>query len=155
MISEKDLAVWLERNPDLALRNSAKTPEHHTMAQDAHGTPAIKREGPRKYRNTPTTVAGLKFDSKAEARRYLYLWGQYGAGQIHDLKLQPEFTLQEAYTTPTGERVRAIRYRADFSYERDGETIVEDVKGMETKEFKLKAKLFAEKYPHLTLEIVK
>lgn len=151
-ITDRDLASWLERNPDLALRNPAKTSQ---VAQDAHRTPAVRRGGQRKYRNTPTTIYGLRFDSKAEARRYEVLLMQFQRGEIQDLRLQPEYTLQEAYSTPTGERIRAIRYRADFSYTRDGVTIVEDVKGMETKEFKLKAKLFIEKYPHLRLEIVK
>lgn len=35
---------------------------------------------------------------------------------ISDLRLQQDFTLQEAYTTPEGERIRAIRYQADFTY---------------------------------------
>lgn len=38
------------------------------------------------------------------------------AGQIRDLRLQVDFTLQEAYTDTEGRRVRAIRYRADFTY---------------------------------------
>ena len=60
----------------------------------------------------------MDFDSKKEARRYDELMAMLRAGQIRDLKLQPQFTIQEAYTTPEGQRVRAIRYQADFSYER-------------------------------------
>ncbi len=48
------------------------------------------------------------------------------------MRLQQDFTLQEAYTTPDGRRIRAIRYCADFCYERKTqngwEKIVEDVK---------------------------
>ena len=79
------------------------------------------------------------------------------AGKIRDLKLQPEFTLQEAYTTLEGVRVRAIRYRADFSYERATEPdccgevhwllVVEDVKSEATKTrvYAIKRKLMRER----------
>ena len=71
------------------------------------------------------------------------------AGEIDRLKLQPEFTLQEAFTTPEGEKVKAIRYRADFRYRkkmRDGVdtywvSVVEDVKGYRTKEYQQKRKM--------------
>lgn len=71
---------------------------------------------PAKYHNVQTEVKGIRFDSKKEARRYQILMDAVYAGLIEDLRLQQDFTLQEAYTTPAGERVRAIRYRADFTY---------------------------------------
>ncbi len=72
------------------------------------------------------------------------------------MKLQPEFTLQEAFKDKTtGERVPAIRYRADFSYLRRTEpdcngdsywiSVVEDVKGVRTKEYLLKRKMMLER----------
>lgn len=99
-----------------------------------------------KYHSTKTTVAGIKFDSKAEAARYVVLMDQLRAGAIRDLKLQAEHTIQEAFTTPAGERVRAVRYKADFQYQRLTEAgvwedVVEDVKGVRTKEYLLKRKL--------------
>lgn len=75
----------------------------------------------------------IRFDSKKEARRYDALLVLLAAGAIAELKIQPEFTLTEAYTTPEGERVRAWRYRADFSYKRNGVLIVEDVKSSATR----------------------
>ncbi len=75
----------------------------------------------------------IKFDSKKEARRYDALVLLLRVGEITDLKVQPEFTLVEAYTKPDGERVRALRYRADFSYKRDGVLVVEDVKSTATR----------------------
>jgi len=91
----------------------------------------------------------LRFDSKKEARHFDELSILLSAGQITDLKLQPNFTLQEGYTTIEGERVRAIVYRADFCY-RDaaGTLIVEDVKsrGTRTKDYLLKRKLMQERY---------
>ena len=59
-------------------------------------------------------------------------------GTIRDLRLQPEYTLVEAYTTPDGKRVRAERYRADFSYRirfdgrKEWALVVEDVKSRAT-----------------------
>ena len=71
-------------------------------------------------------------------------------GQIQDLRLQANFTLQEGYTTADGERVRPIVYRADFTYrERTGDgwrPVVEDVKGVWTKEYNMKRKMMLEKF---------
>lgn len=118
--------------------------------------------GGEKYHNVRTQRTledggKVDFDSKKEARRYDELMAMLRAGQIRDLKLQPQFTIQEAYTTPEGQRVRAIRYQADFSYERatepdcNGEIhwlrVVEDVKSRATKTrvYEIKKKLLREK----------
>lgn len=110
----------------------------------------------RKYHNVPdnrTPPGGkhIRFDSKKEATRYDELMLLLKAKRIKNLKLQPEYTLQEAFTTPEGERIKAIRYKADFSYEKfvSGEivTIVEDVKseGTKTQQYLLKRKLMQDK----------
>ena len=107
-----------------------------------------------KYRNTPTervTASGavLRFDSQKEARRYDHLTLRQQAGEIHDLRLQVDFTLQEAYTDQEGRRVRAIRYRADFTYrERDRGLVVEDVKSRptRTKEYSMKKKMLKDRF---------
>jgi len=112
-----------------------------------------------KYGNRQTTVNGIKFDSQKEASRYVFLRAALHDGRIRNLKLQPQFTLQESYVTPDGERVQAIRYVADFSYQRPTEPdaqgrvywldVVEDVKGgnaTKTVQYKIKKKLFREKY---------
>ena len=119
--------------------------------------------GGRKYHNKPTervTPAGnvLRFDSQKEARRFDELSALERAGTIRDLRMQVDFTLQEAYTDGEGRRVRAIRYKADFTYmkqsfvDRDGEwqwaLVVEDVKSRatRTKEYILKRKLIKERF---------
>ena len=118
-----------------------------------------------KFHNHPTTVGGIKFDSRKESLRYQDLLLMLEAGKIFDLKLQPTFTLQESFKTSNGTTIRAITYRADFSYLRPAEEgelsnaparngipmkwVVEDVKGgtaTQTPEFKIKSKLFADKY---------
>lgn len=101
-----------------------------------------------KYHSTPDYRGTIRFDSKKEARRYDELMLLQQAGKISDLKLQPQFTLQESYRTPEGKRVQAIRYVADFSYvTNDGNTIVEDVKSPATKTrvYQIKRKLMMER----------
>ena len=68
------------------------------------------------------------------------------AGEISDLRLQVNFTLREGYTLPNGERVKGTIYKADFTYrDKDGDLIIEDVKGVKTDVYKLKRKLMLDK----------
>jgi len=99
-----------------------------------------KRRGSRpKYGNKKVTVQGIKFDSKWESERYLYIKSLELAGRVRKLELQVRFALEV-----NGQKI--CTYIADFRYEKenangDWETIVEDAKGVETPEFKLKKKL--------------
>lgn len=68
----------------------------------------------------------FRFDSQKEARRFDELLVLLQAGKIKDLKLQPEFTLREAYTDPEGWHIRPLKYRADFSYMEKTENWYED-----------------------------
>lgn len=69
-----------------------------------------------KYRNIKTIVDDIKFDSKAEAERYIQLKVLQNQGFITNLELQPKFELQPKYTNNKGEKIKAIVYKADFSY---------------------------------------
>jgi hypothetical protein len=109
----------------------------------------------QKYNATKTEIDGITFDSKGEARRYAELRLMERGGLISGLERQPEFVLQEAFTDCTGQKHRAIKYRADFKYIENGRIIIEDFKGMLTQEFKLKAKLFRFMFPDVTLRITK
>lgn len=131
-----------------------------------------------KYHSQKNVANGISFDSKKEANRYYALLEAVKAGVITDLRLQHDFTLQEAYTTHEGERIRAIRYRADFSYRvvfhnyeiitcvgipdleywrgiirkyGCGALVVEDVKSKatRTKEYRMKYKMMADKGYHI------
>ena len=99
-----------------------------------------KRRGSRpKYGNKKVTVQGIKFDSKWESERYLYIKSLERAGRVRNLELQVRFNL-----LVNDQKICA--YIADFRYEKenangDWETIIEDAKGVETPEFKLKKKL--------------
>ena len=109
-----------------------------------------------KYHAEKDKRGNLKFDSRKEARRYDALVLLLRRGEITDLRIQPEFTLIEAYTMPDGERVRAMRYRADFSYRKNGEMIVEDVKSeaTRTRVYLDKRKMMQEKYGITVREVM-
>ena len=107
--------------------------------------------GQNKFRNKPTTVDGIRFDSKREAKRYQQLKLLERAGEISGLELQPKFTFravsgEEIRYPPTksGARGRVLRYTADFAYIEKGERIIEDVKGgqaTQTQAFRIRAAL--------------
>ena len=90
-----------------------------------------------KYGAVPTEIDGIRFASKAEAKRYADLRLLERAGEIENLELQPRFPLHV-----NGKLV--CTYVADFQYwdKAKSKSIVEDVKGVETPVFKLKRKLF-------------
>lgn len=107
-----------------------------------------------KYKNRKIVVDNIKFDSVLEANRYQELKLLQRAKQISNLRLQVPFLLQEGFKK-NGKTHRKIEYIADFVYEENGQTIVEDTKGMKTETFKIKQKLFEYKYPDLELNIIK
>ncbi len=105
-----------------------------------------------KYGRIKKTVDGIIFDStcEAEAWRILKLWE--AAGAITELEVQPEFQLEPGFVID-GKKVRAIKYRADFLFVKDGRKTVVDVKGVRTQAFDIKAKLFKARFPQLVFEI--
>lgn len=114
---------------------------------------AMKGKRRHKYGAKKAAVDGLVFDSKGEARRYRELKLLEEAGHISDLKLQPHFELQPAFTDSAGKRHRAIHYVGDFAYVEDGREIIEDTKGVATSVFKLKYKLLLFRYPDIEFRI--
>ena len=106
-----------------------------------------------KYKNTKIVIDNIKFDSVLEANRYQELKLLQRAKQISNLRLQVPFLLQEGFKK-NGKTHRKIEYIADFVYEENGQTIVEDTKGMKTESFKIKQKLFEYKYPKLSIKII-
>ena len=106
-----------------------------------------------KYKNRKIVVDNIKFDSILEANRYQELKLLQKAKQISNLRLQVPFLLQEGFKKH-GKTHRKIEYIADFVYEENGQTIVEDTKGMKTETFKIKQKLFEYKYPELSIKII-
>ena len=83
----------------------------------------------QKYNSKKIIVDGIKFDSRKEASRYVYLKQQEKAGLISNLELQKKFVLIPKQTDGKKAVERECAYYADFVYVKDGETVVEDVKG--------------------------
>lgn len=155
-----------QRENSLTLFGNAKVAD---IQQKGRGRQTPQRN---KYNNEPTkrlTAAGnvITFASIKEAKRYDTLMLMLHGGLIKDLRLQVDFTLVEAFTKPNGERVPAMRYKADFSYkikvdpheqnqrglttafdEPGWRYVVEDVKSAPTRtdKYKLKRKLLYDKY---------
>ena len=108
-----------------------------------------------KYHNVKTVFQSIKFDSKAEARRFQELTLLQKAGEINNLKCQPSFILLDPFTHKQHGKIRGVTYRADFSYaDKEGKDHVEDVKGgrFRVPLYLLKRKLFLLKYPDIIFD---
>lgn len=111
-----------------------------------------KSQKPSKYRSKKTVVDCIEFDSKAEAKRYTELRTLQRAGVIQDLQLQVPYELYPTHKCE-GVTIRGKKYIADFVYTQDGKTVVEDVKGYRTDEYKRKRKMFKQRYGFEITEI--
>ena len=117
-----------------------------------------------KYGNNKIKNAFGTFDSQLELARFVFLSNRQKEGEISGLRRQVEYLLIPAqygteirHLKTKDKEVRVLlerpcSYIADFVYERNGETIVEDCKGedkkykgkrfsTETAAFKIKKKL--------------
>ena len=121
------------------------------------------RRYPAKYGNRKTYAYGIEFDSKKEAERYMELKLLYDKGIIKGLEIQKKYILipcqrepsKDIYTKgkhkgePKPGKVleKEVAYYADFDYyTTDGKHVVEDTKGVKTKEYVIKRKLMLERY---------
>lgn len=104
--------------------------------------PAAPTKKPMKYRNEKCESNGIKFDSKREMKRWHELVQMQVRGEISELELQVPFILAEPVVI-AGRKRPALRYVADFVYEQDGNTVVEDVKGRITEGYRIKRHLMA------------
>ena len=115
-----------------------------------------------KYHSRKVILDGETFDSQKEARRYAELKLLERAGKISDLQRQVRYELipsqrdvsTEVYTR--GEKKGQFKpgkviekpcyYVADFEYIQDGIKVVEDTKGVRTKDYVIKRKLMLKVY---------
>jgi len=84
-------------------------------------------------------IRGIVFASAREAMRWKDLRQRERAGVISDLRRQVPFDLHR-------EDVVLAIWVADFTYQEDGQSIVEDAKGYRTREYRRKKKLFEQEY---------
>ena len=92
-----------------------------------------------KYNPKKTEFMGYKFDSKWEAERYGQLASMQMAGVVEDLERQVKFDI-------IVNDHKICKYIADFVYiltheNVKKEKIIEDAKGVQTTDFKIKKKL--------------
>jgi hypothetical protein len=109
-----------------------------------------------KYHAQPTTVDNVRFDSKAEARRYAELKLLLKSNQIDQLEVHPIYVLH------AGNHFMVGTYEADFCYREltsrlgaAGVRVVEDVKGMKTALYRWKKKHFEIEYAPLKISEVR
>ena len=96
----------------------------------------------QKYCNRVTETEDGRFDSEAEYRHWCHLKIRQRVGEIKDLRRQVVFELAPAVVIQ-GRKRPALRYVADMVYVEDGETVVADVKGAVTPEYRIKRHLMA------------
>jgi len=109
-----------------------------------------------KYRAIKTIIDGIKFDSKAESRRYIQLKALEQTGFIKNLRNQVKFELTPKLKRNDGSIERPSHYIADFVYVSGttGLDVVEDVKGgKSTQLFIQKRKIMLNKYGITVIEV--
>lgn len=112
------------------------------LSKDEKMSALAKRKYQSKFGAHGRREDGMWFHSTAEADRYLQLKALREAGRIDRIECQPSFDL-----TANGKFI--CRYRADFRYDviddrgQPIRTVIEDVKGMITDVYALKAKMMA------------
>lgn len=110
---------------------------------------AIQQEPKKKnkYGNVETVVNEIKFQSKHEARHYQILRQMLKGGYIKDLQLQVKFEIFPGYVDFKGKKIQPINYICDFIViTNNDKELVMDSKGMKTKVFIMKEKMFKYKY---------
>lgn len=105
-----------------------------------------KQPKPNKYRNERVSVDGIVFDSKAEAAHYGRLKLARDAGHL-TFERQVPYQFEVEYSANGRTVKKKMRYVADFVVTwKGGRVEVQDVKGVLTKEYKLKKKLMLALY---------
>jgi hypothetical protein len=132
--------------PTQALKRYKKAPKGFrnralVRLQDVNLAELQKRT---KYGNRKCEWQGEKFDSKRELERHLVLLDMQKRGEIFDLIRQPEIRLMVRETL-------VCKYIGDWAYTvyNPKRRVVEDAKGFQTPEFKLKWKLAKALYPEI------
>lgn len=171
-LTEKWLKEALERNPQLKVNVQGGRNSELEQPKEVEKT-KTKYGNHRVYLYEDEYVSGDKyisghgklvavFDSTKEYCRWLDLQLMEKAGTISNLERQKELVIQDAFVYEK-KRVQRIVYKADFCYlDTQGKTIVEDVKGfdsksgkyMQTEAFRLKWKLLKAKYPEYHFVLV-
>lgn len=101
---------------------------------------AIKK--PNKYRAKRQKVDGVSFASQHEAKVYSELKVREKLGEITGLRLQPKYPM-----VVNGRDI--CIYFGDFEFNESGLPVCMDAKGVRTKDYRIKRKLFLALYPYI------
>ena len=151
-LTEKELAGLLKKTRHRPIYHLVKNGKAKLV--NSPGSPSCSSVSlGSKYKNQKVTFMGITFDSQLEANRYGELVLMQRAGEITDLRRQVEYELIPSQREPDtfGPRggrkpgkviERAVYYIADFVYkDKQGNTVVEDTKGVKTPDYTIKRKL--------------
>lgn len=94
-----------------------------------------------KYGNRKVIRDGMTFDSVKEYKRFRELLLLQQAGVVTGLERQVKYELIPSQRIGGKVVERACTYIADFVYQENGKTVVEDTKGFRTPEYIIKRKL--------------
>ena len=124
------------------------------------GSRAKVAKNASKYKNRKVERNGAQYDSKKEAARGAVLELKQRMGEVSELTRQVKFVLQESFKMPSKktkqgfETIKEIAYIADFTYFMGGKFYIEDVKGYNTPEYKIKAKMLRKKIARAEIDAV-
>ena len=126
-------------------------PRYQAQVRKQLGIPEAPKKT-NKYGAEKTTLDGVEYDSKKEANRYAQLKILERIGEIKNLRRQVKYVLIPKQKKSDGTIERECYYKADFVYDKDGKTVVEDVKGYRNPStaaygiYTIKRKLMLERY---------
>jgi hypothetical protein len=146
--TEEELQEAL-KNPDLKIAENVNRLRQSLPLIRLDAKPFMKRN---KYNVSPKedrTYNGVVYASKKEAKFACTLNMMLHAGEVDYVLRQVPFDLG-ANITYRADFVTLTKYAKDYHWN----FVVYEVKGMETPEWKLKHKLFKDKYPSIKLEII-
>lgn len=98
----------------------------------------FRKPSRNKYGAKKTVVGDIKFDSKKEAGRWMELQLLERAGEISDLRRQVKVELIGQYRPLLTRTGRKMRMTFDFAYIENGVEVMEDTKGMPTRDYEVR-----------------
>jgi len=118
--TEEELEAKLKENPELKVYQGNPLPRL---------APLLAKGNKYHAQRTYSELCQMTFDSKAEARRGEELWYLQKAGQIEKLEYQVKYELCDK---------PKITVTIDFKYAENGRFVLEDVKGILTRDSRTK-----------------
>ena len=100
--------------------------------------PSFARKTRNKYGAKKTQVGEVTFDSKKESQRYMELQLLERAGEISNLRRQVKIDLMGQHRPLYTRTGRKMKYTADFAYVENGVEVIEESKGVWTRDFEVR-----------------